>query len=201
MPTVTFRLNCNISSLAKHIFFAVAFLQISTFSANAETNDEFTKKLNELSHEVDTLSSDIKYRCPQEKDKGKLVISPGDSAPGEIRAELAVRTDGTPETTQILVRGPIITPNGTKLNLAAATVEAQVQGGAQDSRLLFRLKKLSFQKSENVSFTVGVDGWIVADDGIRGIPAELEKQETGIHLRNNAPQKITLVFSTCTVLY
>ncbi|MBN8547976.1 MAG: hypothetical protein J0M12_01535, partial [Deltaproteobacteria bacterium] len=60
-------------------------------------------------------------------------------------------------------------PNGSALGLGEARLVAAAQGSLVDSRALFRLTTLSIEFPDGRRKEVDVDGWIVGEDGIRGM--------------------------------
>jgi hypothetical protein len=102
------------------------------------------------------------------------VIAPGDSVPVELLTGVNAPTDGTPYPVVFKLGGDITGPDGSSLNLGEGRVIAAAQGSESDSRALFRLTQLSLRHPSGRRSVVEVDGWIVGEDGIRGMQGRLE---------------------------
>lgn len=102
------------------------------------------------------------------------VIAPGDSVPVELLTGVNAPTDGTPYPVVFKLSGDITGPDGSSLNLGEGRVIAAAQGSESDSRALFRLTQLSLRHPSGRRSVVEVDGWIVGEDGIRGMQGRLE---------------------------
>lgn len=101
------------------------------------------------------------------------VISPGDSVKLKLLTGVAAPVDGTPYPVVFQLDGPISGPDGTTLDLGDARLIAAAQGSESDSRVLFRLTDLAFTHSDGRRSVVKVDGWIVGEDGVRGMKGTL----------------------------
>lgn len=102
------------------------------------------------------------------------VIAPGDSVPVELLTGVNAPTDGTPYPVVFKLGGDITGPDGSSLNLGEGRIIAAAQGSESDSRALFRLTQLSLRHPSGRRSVVEVDGWIVGEDGIRGMQGRLE---------------------------
>ncbi len=102
------------------------------------------------------------------------VIAPGDSVPVELLTGVNAPTDGTPYPVVFKLGGDITGPDGSSLNLGEGRIIAAAQGSESDSRALFRLTQLSLRHPSGRRSVVEVDGWIIGEDGIRGMQGRLE---------------------------
>jgi hypothetical protein len=83
-------------------------------------------------------------------------------------------TDGTPYPVVFQLGGDITGPDGSSLNLGEGRIIAAAQGSESDSRALFRLTQLSLRHPSGRRSVIEVDGWIVGEDGVRGMQGKLE---------------------------
>jgi hypothetical protein len=97
----------------------------------------------------------------------------GDSVRVKLLAAVNAPTDGTPYPTLFKLSGDVTGPDGTKLPLGEARLVAAAQGSLTDSRVLFRLTDMSVRMPNGRRFESKVDGWVVGEDGIRGMPGIL----------------------------
>jgi hypothetical protein len=102
------------------------------------------------------------------------VIAPGDSVPVELLTGVNAPTDGTPYPVVFKLAGAISGPDGSSLDLGEGRLIAAAQGSESDSRALFRLTQLSLRHPTGRRSVVEIDGWIVGEDGIRGMQGRLE---------------------------
>ncbi|MBN8550713.1 MAG: hypothetical protein J0M12_15470, partial [Deltaproteobacteria bacterium] len=102
--------------------------------------------------------------------QGKVArVSPGDSVRVKLLAGVNAPTDGTPYPVVFQLVSDVYGPNGSALGLGEARLVAAAQGSLVDSRALFRLTTLSIEFPDGRRKEVDVDGWIVGEDGIRGM--------------------------------
>ncbi len=101
------------------------------------------------------------------------VIAPGDSVPVTLLTGVNAPVDGTPYPVVFKLTGPIEGPDGSNLDLGEARLIAAAQGSESDNRALFRLTQLSIRNPNGRRSVVEVDGWIVGEDGIRGMQGKL----------------------------
>ncbi len=101
------------------------------------------------------------------------VIVPGDSVEVQLLTGVNAPVDGTPYPVVFQLNGPIAGPDGAALPLGEARLVAAAQGSEVDSRALFRLSTLSIRHPSGRRSVVKVDGWIVGEDGIRGMTGRL----------------------------
>lgn len=102
------------------------------------------------------------------------VIAPGDSVPVLLLTGVNAPTDGTPYPVVFQLGGDITGPDGSSLNLGEGRIIAAAQGSESDSRALFRLTQLSLRHPSGRRSVIEVDGWIVGEDGVRGMQGKLE---------------------------
>lgn len=111
---------------------------------------------------------------PERPEKPRLAaIMPGDSVRVKLLAGVNAPTDGTPYPVVLKLIGDVIGPDGNSMPLGEARVIAAAQGSLTDSRVLFRLTRLSLRLPNGRRKEFGVDGWIVGEDGIRGMEGVL----------------------------
>ncbi len=101
------------------------------------------------------------------------VIAPGDSVPVRLLTGVNAPTDGTPYPVVFELSGPVAGPDGSALDLGEARLIAAAQGSEADGRALYRLTQLSIRHPSGRRSVVEVDGWIVGEDGIRGMQGQL----------------------------
>jgi conjugal transfer pilus assembly protein TraB len=106
--------------------------------------------------------------------KPKLAaIMPGDSVRVKLLAGVNAPTDGTPYPVVLKLIGDVTGPDGNSVPLGEARVIAAAQGSLTDARVLFRLTRLSIRLPNGRRKEFGIDGWIVGEDGIRGMEGVL----------------------------
>jgi hypothetical protein len=98
---------------------------------------------------------------------------PGDSVRVKLLAGVNAPTDGTPYPVVLKLIGDVIGPDGNSVPLGEARVIAAAQGSLTDSRVLFRLTRLSIRLPNGRRKEFGIDGWVVGEDGIRGMEGVL----------------------------
>ena len=64
-------------------------------------------------------------------------------------------------------------PDSSSLPLGEARLIAAAQGSLTDSRALFRLTSLNIRYPDGSRKVINVDGWIVGEDGVRGMEGVL----------------------------
>ncbi len=102
------------------------------------------------------------------------VIAPGDSVPVQLLTGVNAPTDGTPYPVVFKLVGEISGPDGSALDLGEGRIIAAAQGSESDSRALYRLTQLSLKHPSGRRSVIEVDGWIVGEDGVRGMQGKLE---------------------------
>ena len=106
---------------------------------------------------------------------GKVAfVGAGDSVRVKLLAGVKAPTDGTPYPVVFKLVGDVVGPDGSTLPLGEARVIAAAQGSISDQRALFRLTTLSLRHPNGRRKVIDVDGWIVGEDGMRGMDGILE---------------------------
>jgi hypothetical protein len=102
--------------------------------------------------------------------KPKLAaLMPGDSVRVKLLAGVNAPTDGTPYPVVLKLISNVMGPDGNAVPLGEARIIAAAQGSLTDSRVLFRLTRLSIRLPSGKRKEFPIDGWIVGEDGIRGL--------------------------------
>ncbi len=101
------------------------------------------------------------------------VIAPGDSVTVMLLTGVNAPVDGTPYPVVFKLTGPISGPDGSSLDLGEGRLIAAAQGSESDNRALFRLTQLSLRHPSGRRAVIEVDGWVVGEDGIRGMTGKL----------------------------
>jgi conjugal transfer pilus assembly protein TraB len=128
---------------------------------------------------VDELESigggeSVAVQPPPQPAKPRLAaIMPGDSVRVKLLAGVNAPTDGTPYPVVLKLAGDVIGPDGNSVPLGEARLIAAAQGSLTDSRVLLRLTRLSIRLPNGRRKEFPVDGWIVGEDGIRGMEGVL----------------------------
>lgn len=100
-------------------------------------------------------------------------LMPGDSVRVRLLAGVNARIDGTPYPVLFKLVGDVIGWDGKSVALEEARLIAAAQGSLTDSRVLFRLTRLSMRRPNGRRIEFGVDGWVVGEDDIRGMEGVL----------------------------
>jgi len=100
-------------------------------------------------------------------------IGAGDSVRVELLGGVNAFTDGTPYPALLKLSGDVLGPDHSALPLGEARLIAASQGSLTDSRALFRLTSLNIRLPNGRRKVIPVDGWIVGEDGIRGMAGVL----------------------------
>jgi conjugal transfer pilus assembly protein TraB len=69
--------------------------------------------------------------------------------------------------------GPITGPDGSSVDIGEARLIAAAVGSETDGRALFRLTSLAMRAKDGRRIVLRVDGWVVGEDGIRGMKGKL----------------------------
>ena len=120
-----------------------------------------------------TVEDEEPVAAPLPQRQRVAFIAPGDSVRVKILAGVNAPTDGTPYPVVMQISGDIVGPGGSSLPLGDARVIAAAQGSLSDSRALFRLSELSLALPDGQRRVYKIDGWVVGEDGIRGMPGIL----------------------------
>jgi hypothetical protein len=110
---------------------------------------------------------------PPAKPVKLTVISAGDSVPVELLTGVAAPVDGTPYPVVFKLGGPISGPDGSSLDLGESRLIAAAQGSETDARVIYRLTDLAIRHHDGRRSVVKVDGWVVGEDGVRGMKGKL----------------------------
>lgn len=110
---------------------------------------------------------------PRKEPKKLAFVGPGDSMRVKLLAGVNAPTDGTPYPVVFKIISDIAGPDGSALPIGEARLVAAAQGSLTDSRALFRMTKLSIRLPNGRRKEFGVDGWVVGEDGIRGMEGVL----------------------------
>lgn len=100
-------------------------------------------------------------------------VGAGDSVSVQLLTGVNVPTDGPPYPVVFKLVDDVDGPDGSQLPLGEARLIAAAQGSLSDSRALFRLTSLNIRMPSGRRKVVPVDGWIVGEDGIRGMEGVL----------------------------
>lgn len=100
-------------------------------------------------------------------------VGAGDSVRVKLLAGVNAPTDGTPYPVVFSLISDVYGPDGSALPLGEARLIAAAQGSLTDSRALFRLTSMNVRLPDGRRVVKRVDGWIVGEDGIRGMPGSL----------------------------
>lgn len=118
--------------------------------------------------------ADIASAPPAQPVRPKLAaLMPGDSVRIKLLAGVNAPTDGTPYPVVLKLISDVMGPDGNSVPLGEARIIAAAQGSLTDSRVLFRLTRLSIRLPNGKRKEFPVDGWIVGEDGIRGLEGVL----------------------------
>jgi hypothetical protein len=110
---------------------------------------------------------------PRPKQVKLAAIMPGDSVRVKLLSGVNAPTDGSPYPVVLKVISDVQGPDGNSLPIGEARVIAASQGSLTDSRVLLRLTRLSMRLPNGRRKEFAVDGWVVGEDGIRGMEGVL----------------------------
>lgn len=105
--------------------------------------------------------------------KRSAVINAGDAVKVELLAGVNAPVDGSPYPVVFRAIGDVYGPNDTALPIGEARILAAAQGSLIDQRVLFRLTSMTISLPDGSRKEYKVDGWVVGEDGIRGLPGVL----------------------------
>ena len=105
--------------------------------------------------------------------KPAALIGAGDSVRVRLLAGVNAPTDGTPYPVVFQLMSDVYGPDGSALPLGEARLIAAAQGSLTDQRALFRLTKMNVRLPDGRRKVFPVDGWVVGEDGIRGMSGVL----------------------------
>lgn len=107
---------------------------------------------------------------PPAPEKQKVAfIGAGDSVRIKLLAGVNAPTDGTPYPVVFQLSSDVMGPDNSQLPLGEARLIAAAQGSLTDSRALFRLTSMNIRLNDGRRKVVPVDGWVVGEDGVRGM--------------------------------
>ena len=107
---------------------------------------------------------------PKRPSAGKeAFIGAGDSVRIKLIAGVNAPTDGTPYPVVFKLEGDVTGPDGSALPLGEARIIAAANGSLADHRVLYRLNKMNIRHPDGSRQVVDIDGWVVGEDGIRGM--------------------------------
>ncbi len=101
------------------------------------------------------------------------VVGAGDSVRIKLLAGVNAPTDGTPYPVVFKLVGDVLGPDGSTLPLGEGRLIAAAQGSLTDQRALFRLSSLNLRLPDGRRRVIPVDGWVVGEDGVRGMEGML----------------------------
>jgi hypothetical protein len=104
------------------------------------------------------------------KESRTAFVGAGDSVRVKLLSAVNAPIDGTPYPVVLKLVDDIIGPDGSRLPVGEARIIAAAQGSLVDSRVLFRLTSMNISFPSGKRNVVNVDGWIVGEDGILGLP-------------------------------
>jgi len=110
----------------------------------------------------------------QPKTPRLAALMPGDSVRVKLLAGVNAPTDGTPYPVVLKLIGDVVGPDGNTVPLGEARIIAAAQGSLTDHRVLMRLTRLSIRLPNGRRKEFQIDGWIVGEDGIRGMEGVLQ---------------------------
>ena len=142
-----------------------------------EAGGEVTEVAESLEPLFDGSGQDAQPLPPQPPERAKnTVIMPGDTVRLKLLAGVNAPVSGTPYPTMFKLVSDVGGPDGSSLPLGEARLIAAAQGSLTDGRVLFRLTDLSMRFPNGQRKTVQVDGWIVGEDGVRGMQGRVIDQ-------------------------
>jgi len=116
----------------------------------------------------------VAVQPPPQPAKPRLAaIMPGDSVRVKLLAGVNAPTDGTPYPVVLKLISDVVGPDGNTIPLGEGRLIAAAQGSLTDSRALLRITRLSIRLPNGRRKEFPVDGWIVGEDGIRGMEGVL----------------------------
>lgn len=101
------------------------------------------------------------------------IVGAGDSVRVKLLAGVNAPTDGSPYPVVFKLISDVYGPDGSTLPLGEARIIAAAQGSLADQRALFRMTNLSVRLPDGRRKELTIDGWVVGEDGIRGMAGVL----------------------------
>lgn len=107
------------------------------------------------------------------EDERIAFIGAGDSVAVKLLAGVDAPTDGTPYPVVFKLMSDVDGPDGSALPLGEARLIAAAQGSLSNRRALFRLTHMNVRYPDGSRQVQKVDGWVVGEDGLRGMEGVL----------------------------
>ncbi len=136
----------------------------------AEDKGETTPAVRNADVVIAAINSDVP--APPQQLPTQL-IRPGDAFRVKLLAGVNAPTDGTPYPVILRVLANLSDPGGKPDPLGECRIVAAAQSSLADSRVVFRLTNLHCKMGQGKRRVLDIDGWIVGEDGIRGIKGEI----------------------------
>ena len=130
-------------------------------------------KVNELESWEAARSTDIVPQSPPEPVKVAAVVT-GCRVRARLASGVSAPVKGAPYPVTLDLMGDVICPNNLHLPLGQASVMGAAQGSLTDSRVLFRVSKLGLAFPSGRLREIEIDGWVVGEDGLRGLKGILK---------------------------
>lgn len=160
--------------------------EVQNTSANPTMASNGPQGIDDITNNPDVITSNpselesiggtepVAVQPPPQPAKVRLAaIMPGDSVRVKLLAGVNAPTDGTPYPVVLKLVGDVIGPDGNSVPLGEARIIAAATGSLTDSRALLRLTKLSLRLPNGRRKEFSIDGWVVGEDGIRGMEGVL----------------------------
>lgn len=130
------------------------------------------KEEDSLESFINDGGGDVAPPAPPAPEK-VAVVGAGDSVRVKLLAGVNAPTDGTPYPVVFKLVGDVLGPDGSTLPLGEGRLIAAAQGSLTDQRALFRLSSLNLRLPDGRRRVIPVDGWVVGEDGVRGMEGML----------------------------
>jgi hypothetical protein len=142
------------------------------------SSDSMSSQIEDVSlsnQELESFGLDTKQVAPPAPPPVEKVafIGAGDSVRVKLLAGVNAPTDGTPYPVVFKLVSDVYGPDGSSLPVGEARLIAAAQGSLTDSRALFRLTSVNVRLPDGKRKVLRADGWIVGEDGIRGMSGVL----------------------------
>lgn len=144
--------------------------------AVADSQGGTAPKLSEPeSDELDDFGEEKKQVAPPPKPARRKIatIAAGDSLRVQLLSGVNAPVDGSPYPVVLKAISDVNGPDGSTLPIGEARIVAASQGSLTDSRALFRLTSLNVRFPSGQRKVFNIDGWVVGEDGIRGMQGVL----------------------------
>ena len=142
------------------------------------SSDSMSAQIEDVSlsnQELESFGLEAKQVAPPAPPPVEKVafIGAGDSVRVKLLAGVNAPTDGTPYPVVFKLVSDVYGPDGSSLPVGEARLIAAAQGSLTDSRALFRLTSVNVRLPDGKRKVLRADGWIVGEDGIRGMSGVL----------------------------